>query len=78
MILCAIEKSEKRDMTSPRFYRLISLLLVLGKELERIVAKRLGWIAIRKGILPKIYFFAILLRSAVNYAILLTDEVQQA
>src|SRR5215213_8348459 len=42
-LLCPIKKPGERDKMSPRSYRLISLLSVLGKGLERIVACRLAW-----------------------------------
>src|SRR5204862_7101149 len=45
-LLCVLEKSGNRDRSSPHSYRLIALLAVLGKGLERLVAKRLSWTAI--------------------------------
>ena len=46
-----IGKPNKADMTSPRSYRPIALLSVLGKGLERVVAKRMAWVAIKHKVL---------------------------
>ena len=49
--LVAIPKLGKKDYASPRSYRLIALLSVLGKGIECLVAKRLAWVAIKYKIL---------------------------
>ena len=77
-VLCVINKPGKRDKSQPRSYRLIALLSVLGKGLERIIARRLAWEAISQGILPPGYVGALPLRSATDLAALLTDDIQQA
>jgi Endonuclease-reverse transcriptase len=45
-ILAVIPKPNKADRTSPRSYRPIALLSVLGKGLERLVARKMAWLAI--------------------------------
>lgn len=49
--LVAIPKPGKRDRSSPRSYRLLALLSVLGKGLERPLAQKMVWIAIRHKLL---------------------------
>ena len=46
-----LEKPGKRNLTSPRAWRPISLLSCLGKGLERLVARRLSLTAIQQGVL---------------------------
>lgn len=64
-------KPGKTDLSSPKFYRLISLTSCLGKALGRIWAWRLSHISIREGVLlPK--------RSATDIAAALTHDVETA
>lgn len=77
-LLCTIEKPGKRDRSLPRSYRLIALLSVLGKGLERVIARRLAWEAVTRKVLPPGYFGALPQRSAVDLAQLLVDDIQQA
>ena len=77
-ILCTIRKAGKQDKAHPCSYRLIALLLVLGKGLEKAIARRLAWEAIKRHILPPGYCRALPLRSAPDLACLLTDNIQQA
>ena len=44
-------KPGKRDLTTPRSWRPISLLSCLGKGLERLLARRLAWTAIQSEVL---------------------------
>ena len=76
--ICVIAKSGKRPRSSPRSYRLISLLSVLGKGLERVIARRLAREAITRKILPPGYFGAVPLRSAADLTTLLADDVERA
>ncbi|KAI0991303.1 hypothetical protein K3495_g16884, partial [Podosphaera aphanis] len=55
-IVAIIAKPNKVDMSSPRSYRPIALLSVLGKGLERLVAKRMSWIAIKHKVLARQQF----------------------
>ena len=67
-----------RDHTSPRGFRLISLLSVLGIGLERIVARRLAHQAVTNKIISEQYFGALPLRSAADLTAILTDDVERA
>ena len=51
-IAIALRKPNKPDYSNPRVYRLITLLECLGKVLERIVAKRLTFIAGQLNLVP--------------------------
>ncbi|KAI0997128.1 hypothetical protein K3495_g11059 [Podosphaera aphanis] len=77
-ILIMIEKPNKPDLSSPRTYRPIALLSVLGKGLERLLAKRMSWIAIRHKIIAIQQFGALPGRSAVDLTICLTHDVGRA
>jgi len=77
-VICVLDKPGERDRTSPRSYRLISLLSVLGKGLERIVARRLAWVAVTAKIVPAAYFSAVPLRSATDQATILMDDIERA
>lgn len=76
--LVALPKPGKRDRSSPRAYRLISLLAVLGKGLERLLARRMAWIAIKYKILHPQQFGALPLRSATDLAASLIHDVEEA
>jgi len=76
--LVAIPKPGKRDRSSPRAYRLIALLSVLGKGLERLIARRLAWIAIKFKVLHPQQFGALPLRSATDLAAALVHDVEEA
>ncbi|KAI0990932.1 hypothetical protein K3495_g17255, partial [Podosphaera aphanis] len=65
-------------MSSPRSYRPIALLSVLGKGLERVVARRMSWIAIRIKVLATQHFGALPLRSSVDLTTCLTHDVEAA
>lgn len=77
-ILCALPKPGKRARALSRSYRLIALLSCLGKALERIVAKRLGNIALKRGLISPLHFGAITGRSAVDAAATLTHDIEKA
>lgn len=64
-ILCALPKPGKRARALSRSYRLIELLSFLGKALERIVAKRLGHISLKHGLISPLHFDAIAGRLAL-------------
>jgi hypothetical protein len=46
-----IAKPGRRDLTTPRAWRPVSLLSCLGKGLERLIARRLAWAAIHYRVL---------------------------
>jgi len=77
-ILAILSKPNKPDKTSPRAYRPIALLSVLGKGLERLIAKRMSWIAITFGVLAKQQFGALPLRSATDLTTCLTHDIESA
>jgi len=73
-----IPKMGKRDHSLPKSYRPISLLRTLGKGLERLVAKRLSWIAIKYKVLHPQQFGALPLRSSVDLTACLVHDVEEA
>lgn len=78
MILAMIEKPNKLDRLLPRSYRPIALLSVLGKGLERLIAKRIAWISIKHKVLAPQQFGALPLRSYVDLTTCLTHDVESA
>lgn len=76
--LVVIPKGGKRDRSSPRAYRLIALLSVLGKGLERLIARRLAWTAIKSKILHPQQFGALPGRSATDLAAALIHDVEES
>ncbi len=77
-MLVAIPKAGKKDKSSPRSYRLIALLSVLGKGLERLVARRLAWTAIREKVLHPQHFGALPRRSATDLAAAVIHDIEEA
>ena len=75
--IVAIPK-EKPDMSSPRSYRPIALLSVLGKGLERLVARRIAWTAIKKKVLHPQHFGALPGRSATDLAAAVVHDMEEA
>ncbi|ODM20905.1 hypothetical protein SI65_03958 [Aspergillus cristatus] len=59
-------------------YRLIALLSVLGKGLERLIARRMAWIAIKHKVLHPQQFGALPLHSATDLAAALIHDVEEA
>ena len=76
--LVAIPKPGKRDRSSPRSYRLIALLSVLGKGLERVLAQRMAWVAIKHKILHPQQIGALPGRSASDLAACLIHDIEDA
>lgn len=77
-ILCALPKPGKRARALPRSYRLIALLSCLGKAIERIMAKRLGHIALKHGLISPLHFGATAGRLAVDATATLTHDIEKA
>ena len=71
-----LKKPNKTDYTNPKSFRVISLLNCLGKVLERIIAKRLSFLAETTNLLDRTQIGGRLRKSAVDTAIILTDEIQ--
>lgn len=77
-ILAIIPKPNKLDRSSPRSYRPIALLSVLGKGLERLIARNMSWLAITRQVVGKQRFGALPLRSSVDLTTCLTHDVEKA
>lgn len=77
-VLAMLQKPNKSDLSSPRSYRPIALLSVLGKGLERLLAKRMSWLAVSQGILHQQQFGALPKRSATDLTTCLTHDVEVA
>ncbi|KAI1003788.1 hypothetical protein K3495_g4423 [Podosphaera aphanis] len=65
-------------MSSPRSYLPIALLSVLEKGLERVVTRRMSWIAISFKVLATQQFGALPLRTSVDLTTCLTHDVEAA
>ena len=78
VILAIIQKPNKADRSSPRAYRPIALLSVLGKGLERLIARNMAWIAVTYKVLASQQFGALPLCSAVDLTTCLTHDVEEA
>lgn len=73
----AILGKGKKDTADPKSYRIISLLSCLGKVLERIIAKRLGYLAETSNLLDPSQIRGRLKKSAIDATLLLTNKVQE-
>ncbi|KAJ3454190.1 hypothetical protein MRS44_018084 [Fusarium solani] len=73
-----IPKPNKRDLTSPRSWRPISLLSCLSKGLERLIAGRLAYAAIGQDVLHPQQIGALPKRSAVDLVAALIHEIEAA
>lgn len=71
-----MKKPSKPDYSQPKAYRIISLLNCLGKISERIIAKRLGYLAKVSNLLDSSQIGGRLKKSAIDAALLLTNEVE--
>lgn len=67
----------KADTAAPRSYHIISLLNCLGKVLERITAKRLGFLAETTNLLDPSQIRGRLKKSIVDATILLVNKVEE-
>ena len=73
-----IPKAKKRDLTKPETWRPISLLSCLSKGMERIIAKRMSYLAIKHKVLHVNQAGALPQRSATDIAAALTHDVERA
>lgn len=73
-----LPKGSKRDWSNPRSYRLIALLSVLGKALERVIARSLAWTAVKQRVLHPQHFGALPGRSATDLASSLIHDVEKS
>ena len=67
-----------RDLAIAKGWRPISLLSCLGKGLERIVAKRMAWLAIEHRVVPQQLFGALPGRSAVDLVSCVIHDAEAA
>ncbi|KAI0992584.1 hypothetical protein K3495_g15601, partial [Podosphaera aphanis] len=67
-----------RDLTTAKGWRPISLLSCLGKGLERLVAKRMAWLAIKHRVIPQQLFGALPGRSAVDLVSCVVHDAEAA
>jgi hypothetical protein len=74
---CILKKPGKPDYSAPKAYRVISLLNCLGKVSERILAQRLTYLAETTHLLHPSQIGGRLKKSAIDTALLLTNEVEQ-
>ena len=77
-VLAITQKPNKADRSSPRSYRPIALLAVLGKGLERLIARNMAWIAVTYRVLAGQQFGALPLSSAVDLSTCPTHDVEDA
>jgi hypothetical protein len=77
-ILAILSKPNKPDRANPQSYQPIALLSVLGKGLERLIARQISWIAVKHKVIAKQQFGALPLRSAVDLTTCLTHDVEVA
>ena len=77
---CGYSKAREKgpQLPPPRAYRLIALLSVLGKGLERLIARRMAWIAIKHKVLHRQQFGALPLHSATDLAAALIHDFKEA
>ena len=73
-----LPKPGKRDLTSPRSWRPISLLSCLGKGLERLIARRIAWAAVHFRVLHYQQAGALPKRSAVDLVAALVHDIEIA
>ncbi|KAJ0128294.1 Uncharacterized protein HZ326_28607 [Fusarium oxysporum f. sp. albedinis] len=73
-----IAKPGRRDLTSPRAWRPVSLLSCLGKGLERLIARRLAWAAIHYSVLHPQQAGALPKRSATDLVAALIHDIKEA
>jgi ribonuclease HI len=71
-----LRKNNKPNYGVPKAYRVISLLNCLGKVSERILARRLGYLAETTNLLHSSQIGGRLKKSAIDAALLLTDFIE--
>jgi hypothetical protein len=73
---CILKKPKKPDYSQPKAYRVIALLNCLGKVSERILAKRLSYLAETTNLLHYSQIGSRIGKSAIDTALLLQNEVE--
>jgi hypothetical protein len=77
-IAVALRKPNKPDYSNPRVYHLITLLECLGKILEKIVTRRLIYLAGRYNLVPNNQSGSLSNTSTVDAILTFTNDVQSA
>ncbi|KAF7343444.1 putative RNA-directed DNA polymerase from transposon BS [Mycena venus] len=77
-IAVALRKPQKPDYSKPRAYHLIQLLECMGKILEKIVARRLSYLAGRHKLIPGTQFGGCANTSTSDVILIFTNDVQAA
>ncbi|KAK4065805.1 hypothetical protein Purlil1_14028 [Purpureocillium lilacinum] len=77
-VVVMIAKPGRRNLSTPRAWRPISLLSCLGKGLERLIARRLAWASIHYGALHPQQAGALPKRSAVDLVAALVHDIEEA
>lgn len=72
-----LKKASKPDYTNPKAYRVISLLNCLGKISERILAKRLSYLAETTPLLHPTQIGGRQKKSAIDTVLLLTSKIEE-
>lgn len=71
-------EKNKADVTTPRSYRPIALLSVLGKHLERLITRRMTWISNKHKTLTHQQFVTFLLRSSVDLTTYFAHDIKSS
>ncbi|KAF5319459.1 hypothetical protein D9619_008774 [Psilocybe cf. subviscida] len=77
-VAVALRKPNKPDYSNPRAYRLITLLECLGKVLERIVARRLTYLAGKYDLIPPGQFGGKSNSSTTDALLTFVNDIQSA
>ncbi|KAF5313929.1 hypothetical protein D9619_013084 [Psilocybe cf. subviscida] len=77
-VAVALRKPNKPDYSNPRAYRLITLLECMGKILERIVARRLTYLAGRYDLIPPGQFGGRSSSSTTDALLTFVNDIQSA
>ena len=76
--IAVVIQKPNRDYVNPRSYRLIQLLEVLGKTLERIQARRLAYLAAKYNLFPSTQYGRISRRSAQDAVMMIIHDIKAA
>jgi hypothetical protein len=71
-------KVGKKDRSLPRLWQPIALLFCISKGLERIIARRIAWTALRNKVLSRQHRGALPKRSAMDLVALFTYDIKAA
>lgn len=73
-----LRKPGKEDQSTTRAWRPIALLSCLGKGLERLIARRMAYLAVNEGVLAPTHIGSLPKRSAGDLAGCLVHDVERA